>query len=74
MRKVDLLSSASQIRHALENLQTVWDQSSEEWEDGVSRQFREKHLEPMIPRVKLALDAMARMHEMLKKAQQDCEQ
>jgi hypothetical protein len=61
MRKCDLATGAARIRHALQDVEIVWNETSGEWNDAVSRRFREHHVDPLIPRLKLALDAIARM-------------
>jgi hypothetical protein len=73
MRKCDLITGAGRIRCALENLETVWNEISGEWDDAVSRRFREHHLDPMVPRVKLALDAISRMSLLMDEVERDCE-
>ena len=73
MRQCDLTSGAGRIRHALENLEIVWNEISDQWDDAVSRRFREHHLEPMIPSVKLALDAISRMNLLMDEVERDCE-
>jgi hypothetical protein len=73
MRKCDLSSGAGRIRHALDNLETVWNGVADEWNDAVSHRFREQHLDPMIPRVKLALDAISRMTLLADEVQRDCD-
>jgi hypothetical protein len=73
MRKCDLSTGAARIRGALENLETVWNNVSDDWNDAVSRRFREHHLDPMIPRVKLALDAISRMTLVMDEVERDCE-
>ena len=73
MRKCDLATGAGRIRHALEHLETVWGEISDEWNDAVSRRFSEHHLEPVVPRVKLALDAISRMSLMMDEVERDCE-
>jgi hypothetical protein len=73
VRKCDLATGAARIRHALENVETVWSESSQSWNDAVSRRFREQHLDPVIPRLKLALDAIARMGLLVNEVERDCE-
>jgi hypothetical protein len=73
MRQCDLANGASRIRHALENLETVWNEVSDQWDDAVSRRFREHHLDPMVPNVKLALDAISRMSLLMDEVERDCE-
>jgi hypothetical protein len=73
MRKCDLATGGGRIRHALEHLEAVWSEISDEWNDAVSRRFREHHLDPAIPRVKLALDAISRMSLLMDEVERDCE-
>jgi hypothetical protein len=74
MKRVDLTTSVGRIRHALEKLQIAWQQNSDQWDDVVSKRFEERQLEPMIPKIKIALDAIGRMHMLLSEVQRDCEQ
>jgi hypothetical protein len=73
MRKCDLSTGAGRIRHALENLEIVWSEAAEQWNDAVSRRFREEHLEPIVPRLKLSLDAISRMELLINEVERDCE-
>ena len=73
MRRCDLATGAGRIRHALENLETVWHEISDQWDDSVSRRFREQYLEGMIPRLKLGLDAISRMSLVIDEVERDTE-
>ncbi len=73
MRQCDLSNGAGRIRHALETLEVVWNESSSQWNDAVSRHFREHHLEPIVPQLKLALDAVSRMDLLIDEVERDCE-
>ena len=73
MRRCDLSTGAGRIRHALENLETVWNESAAQWNDAVSHSFQERHLEPMMPRINLALDAIGRMDLLISEVERDCE-
>ena len=73
MRICDLSTGAGRIRYALDHLETVWKESSDGWNDSVSRGFRGHHLEPMVPNVKLALDAISRMSLLMDEVERDCE-
>jgi hypothetical protein len=61
----DLSTAASQIRDAFDELLAVWQETSTQWNDGVSRHFCETHLEPLGPSLKLSLDAMTRMTQIV---------
>ena len=73
MRNCDLATGAGRIRHALENLEVVWNEISDQWDDSVSQRFRQQHLETMIPRLKLGLDAISRMNLLINEVERDCE-
>jgi hypothetical protein len=73
MRKCDLATGAARIRHAMENVEIAWSQASDEWDDAVSRRFREHQLDPLVPRLKLALDAISRMALLVDEVERDCE-
>ena len=42
-------------------------------DDPSADDFAEHQLEPMIPKIKMALDAIGRMHQLLTEAQRDCD-
>lgn len=73
MKSCDLETGAGRIRHALEELELAWAESTSQWNDEVSRAFAERHLEPLVPVVKTSLDAIGRMDTLLRSAQRDCE-
>jgi hypothetical protein len=73
MKRCDLFTPAGRIRHAVEDLEAAWAQSRDQWDDPVSQRFQEQQLEPMLPKIKMALDAIGRMHQLLTEAQRDCE-
>ena len=71
MRPLDLDTSASQLRHSMEDLQRAWNVVSESWDDTVSRQFSEQYLDPLIPAGKMTLDAASRMRELLNRMENE---
>jgi hypothetical protein len=71
MRSPDLATSAAHIRDAFDELQIAWQDANELWHDEVARKFCESHLEPLGPVVKLSLDAMARMTQIVGGMHQD---
>jgi hypothetical protein len=73
MKHCDLQSGASRIRRALEHLELTWAEATTQWNDEVSRAFEAQRLEPVVPVVKTALDAIGRMDLLLREAQRDCE-
>jgi hypothetical protein len=73
MRTTDLATSAAYVRDAFDDLQIAWQEASEHWHDEVSRKFCENHLEPLGPVLKLSLDAIARMTQVVGGMHRDCE-
>ncbi|MEM9186750.1 MAG: hypothetical protein AAGB00_09675 [Planctomycetota bacterium] len=73
MKRVDLFTGAGRVRHGLEELLRVWEESAEEWNDAVRERFYEERIEPILPVVKNALDAASRMQNLLAEAQRDME-
>jgi hypothetical protein len=73
MRKGDLYSGTALIRTGLQQIQESWQESRDEWDDEVSRRFGEQYLEPLVPEVKLALNAIAHMQLLLDEIHRDCE-
>ncbi len=74
MRPWDFDTSAARLRKATETLQVAWEQTSEQWEDSVSQSFCEQYLEPIGPAMKLSLDAVGRMQQLMNQIQQEVEE
>ena len=73
MRHWDLDTSAAHLRDALEELQMAWQQTTEQWEDAVSRRFCETHLEPICPALKKSLDTVGQMQQLVDQIWRECE-
>jgi hypothetical protein len=71
MKPPDLYSGGGAIRQALEDLLRVGEESREEWNDAVSKAFFEDRIEPIVPIVKNALDAVGRMQLLIAEAHRD---
>lgn len=71
MKAVDLYTGTGRIRHGLEEVLRVWEESADEWDDAVRERFFEERIEPILPIVKNALDAASRMQQLMSEAQRD---
>ena len=49
-----------------------WNQTTEQWDDPVSKRLEEKHIEPLLQAVRSAIGAMDSMGETIAKAQNEC--
>ena len=72
MNRVDTSAGSMRLREALRTLRVKWDASEADWNDGVRREFEERYLEPLEPRVQATLNSMVNLMQVLAKAQQDC--
>lgn len=74
MRPCDLDTGAAHLRDALDDLQIAWQETSQQWSDGVSQAFCELYLDPVGRSVKIALDEVSRMQQLMNQIHRDCEQ
>ncbi|MEN1681443.1 MAG: hypothetical protein AAGJ46_17825 [Planctomycetota bacterium] len=74
MKPLDLYTGAGRIRHGLEELTLAFEASADGWDDSVREKFYEERIEPILPIVKNALDAVGRMQQLLSEAQRDMQQ
>jgi hypothetical protein len=68
----DLVTGAAKLSGSLKNLSLHWDETKEQWQDVACRRFEEDHLAPLEPKIRLTLDAVARLADALERAQRDC--
>jgi len=73
MRLWDLDTGAAQLRDSFDDLQIAWQQTGEQWQDQVSENFCENHLEPIGPALKKAIEAVAQMQQLVNQVRRDCE-
>lgn len=71
MKAVDLHTGSARIRHGMEELIRIYEESGDSWSDSVREKFFEERIEPILPVVKNALDAAGRMQTLLSEAQRD---
>ncbi|MGI9427156.1 MAG: hypothetical protein ACR2NM_00750 [Bythopirellula sp.] len=62
------------MRKSTEDLQTAWAETAELWQDDVSRSFCERYLEPIGPTMKISLDAVGRMQQLLNQIHREVEE
>jgi len=74
MHIADLHTGIAKLIQATETLQETWAETKVYWHDDNSRHFEENHLEPIVPQVKLAVDAISRLADVLAQAQRECEE
>jgi hypothetical protein len=72
MRRVDASAGSVRLRESLRTLRVKWEESQTDWNDAVRREFEERYLEPLDPRVVATANSMANLLQVLAKVQQDC--
>jgi len=72
MHIADLHTGIAKLMEATEALREAWEETKLHWHDDNSRNLEENHLRPILPNVKLAIDATNRMAEVLARAERDC--
>ncbi len=60
--RCDLVTPATRLQKATKRLQDRWLETSEQWDDVISRKFQERYLDPITPRLQLTLAAI---HELM---------
>lgn len=68
-----LIDGAGQIKTATDRLQEVWAVAKSTWNDPISQNLEEEHLEPLFQQVRATLDAIARLNGVLITACRECE-
>lgn len=69
----DLDSGVSRLQKSVRRIHERWAATKEYWNDQVSRDFEEEFLQPIVPRIKLALAAVHEMAELFHDAERECE-
>jgi hypothetical protein len=72
MHRVDTSAGSVRLREALRTLRVKWEASQADWDDAVRRDFEERYLAPLEPRVLATINSMTNLLQVLAKAQQEC--
>ncbi len=72
MKIVDLHTGAARLSDALEQLEVAWQRTQLSWNDESRRHFEAEHLAPITPTIRMTLDAVSRLAEVLGRAEREC--
>ena len=64
--------SRSRLQQSHKELMFRWEKANAFWDDGVSREFGERFLDPLEPRIRATMEAMEEMSELLRKIKRQC--
>jgi hypothetical protein len=71
MKAFDLSGGAAKLALAMKQLDIKWNAATDSWNDSTAKTFHKDHLEPIMPEVKLTLEAIGRLAEVLSRAARD---
>ncbi len=71
MKICDLQSGSGQLQRETKRIRDAWQQAKKSWQDGASKEFEDKYLQPLIPNIKLALAAVHELSEVMEKAERE---
>jgi len=72
MKACDLTSGTGRLQKATRDLVQQWEKTKESWQDRTRREFEERHLQPINPKVRLLLSHATQLMETLQKAESAC--
>jgi hypothetical protein len=70
---MDLGTGAAKLQFALRNLRVRWEETKSEWADAVRVEFEKEHWDPIEMQVTATLAELARLDQLIVRAQQECE-
>jgi hypothetical protein len=62
----------ARLMHASRKMWLIWEQTQQQWNDQVMRDFERRHLEHYQPEVTTAVKAIERLAEILARAEFEC--
>ena len=71
MRFCDLNTGLGQLTEAFSHLREQLAEVKTHWNDDTSRQFQQTHLEPILPRIRLTINAIQHLTEVLSAAEKE---
>jgi hypothetical protein len=70
---MNFFDSKAKLSYALKKLQLHWEQTQTQWRDTVSHDFERSYLEPLGQQVAATVQAIDRLVDVLRRAQQECQ-
>ena len=72
MKVVDLHTGAARLSDALDQLEADWSRVELSWKDESRQHFEAEHLAPITPTIRMTLDAVNRLADVLARAEREC--
>ena len=64
----DLNTPSTRLQRATKKIQDEWLAAKESWDDKVSERFQDRYLDPIVPQMQLALNAIRELREVVDQA------
>jgi len=71
MKIGDLSGGAAKLALAVKQLGIKWEAARPTWDDSTAKAFRDRHIDPLGPKVKETLESIGRLAEVLARAARD---
>lgn len=65
----DFNTPRSRLQRATKKLQDRWLETKDSWDDRVRQRFQDRYLDPIVPQLQLALNAIHELTEVLSQAE-----
>lgn len=69
---MSLTTGRTKLKQSYQALGELWEQTADDWDDSVRKQFGKDHIEPLAPEVTAALRAIDRLDVVLHRMKSDC--
>ena len=73
MKISDVQPGGARLIDAHDQLQVAWESACGQWNDEARRRFERDQLQSVGPTIRMTLDALTRLADVLARAQQECQ-
>lgn len=73
MKVADVHTGGARLTDAQEQLQVAWQAACGQWNDDTRRRFERDQLQSIGPTIRMTLDALTRLADVLARAERECQ-
>lgn len=73
MRTSELIDCLGRLERAAKRLHESWQETRVHWDDSVAEDFEQRHLEPILPQLKMTVTAIHQLADTFGQAHQACD-
>ena len=71
-RPGELNSGMQQLKRATRDFQLAWSELQKQWDDATAGEFQHRHLDPLLPTLRLVLAASTEVEELFRRVVREC--